>query len=135
MITGAGKGLGRAYALHCAGLGACVVVNNRRHAGEQRSSADQTADDIRRQGGRAVAEYSSVETTQSGDNLLKCALDAFGRVDALIANAGVTEGVAFRRVRVEIARLPPRRGHDSVLVTGCRECHRRCRGVKAQFRC
>ena len=97
VITGAGKGLGRAYALHFAGLGASVVVNNRRHPGENVSSADQTVEEIRSQGGSAVAEYSSIEASRSGKDLLTCALDVFGRIDALVANAGVTEGVAFRK--------------------------------------
>ena len=104
VITGAGKGLGRAYARYCASLGAHVVVNNRRHAGENVASADQTVEEIQREGGSAVAEYSSVEVPESGQNLLACALDAFGRVDALIANAGVTEGVAFRKQSLEAFR-------------------------------
>lgn len=94
-ITGAGKGLGRAYALYLAELGARVVVNNRRHEDEERSSADGTVADIVTRGGSAVAEYSDVQETASGKRLLAAALDNYGKLDGLIANAGVMEGVTF----------------------------------------
>jgi NAD(P)-dependent dehydrogenase (short-subunit alcohol dehydrogenase family) len=100
-ITGAGKGLGRAYALHLAGLGASVVVNNRRHAGESVSSADRVVEEIRDRGGSAVAEYSSVEDLQAGAALLDTALRSFGRLDALVANAGVSEGRTFHKQELE----------------------------------
>ena len=100
-ITGAGKGLGRAYAQHFAGLGAKVVVNNRRHDGEEKSSADRVVDEIVKAGGSAVAEYSSVEDQTAGDKLLACAMDSFGRLDCLVANAGVTEGRSFRKQSLE----------------------------------
>jgi NAD(P)-dependent dehydrogenase (short-subunit alcohol dehydrogenase family) len=96
-VTGAGKGLGRAYALHLARLGACVVVNNRRHAGEDGSSADRVVEQIEQAGGRAVAEYSSVEDPGSGEGLLQAALEAFGRLDSVVANAGVSEACSFRK--------------------------------------
>ncbi len=96
-ITGAGKGLGRAYALHFAAQGACVIVNNRRHEGEDESSADCVVDEIITAGGRAVAEYSSVEEPDAGERLLATALQAFGRLDTLVANAGVMENAAFRK--------------------------------------
>jgi len=96
-ITGAGKGLGRAYA-HClAKRGARVVVNNRRHAGETQSSADQVVAEIRELGGKAQAEYSSVEEATAGESLLHTSLETFGRLDALIANAGVSEGCSFHK--------------------------------------
>ncbi len=100
-ITGAGKGLGRAYALYLAKLGARVVVNNRRHDGEKLSSADQVVTEIRDAGGQAVAEYSSVEDPESGDRLLDTALQAFGSLDCLVANAGVMENRSFRRQTLE----------------------------------
>ncbi len=95
-VTGAGKGIGRACALHLASRGARVIVNNRRHAGEARSSADATVQAITNAGGNAIAEYSSVEDETSGTNLLDLALDSFGRLDGVVANAGVTEGARFR---------------------------------------
>jgi len=99
-ITGAGKGLGRAYALYFAGEGASVVVNNRRHAGEEASSADRVVAEIVAAGGKAVAEYSSVENPDAGNRLLATALENFGRLDVLIANAGVMEGKVFRKQTV-----------------------------------
>lgn len=104
-ITGAGKGLGRAYAMHLAELGASVVVNNRRHEGETLSSADRVVDEIVNAGGKAVAEYSSVEDVDSGDKLLAVALENFGRLDGLVANAGVMEsGGTFRKQSIASLR-------------------------------
>lgn len=100
-ITGAGKGLGRAYALYFATLGAKVVVNNRRHEGEQESSADRVVDEIVNAGGSAVSEYGSVEDPASGDKLLACALEHYGRLDCLIANAGIIENCSFRKQTLE----------------------------------
>lgn len=99
-ITGAGKGLGRAYAHYFASKGACVVVNNRSHQGEAESSADRVVAEISAAGGKAVAEYSSVEDPDAGDRLLATALDNFGRLDFLVANAGVMEGKVFRKQTV-----------------------------------
>ncbi|MBT8079534.1 MAG: SDR family NAD(P)-dependent oxidoreductase [Gammaproteobacteria bacterium] len=96
-ITGAGKGLGRAYALHLAGLGARIVVNNRTHAGEAESSADRVVAEIVGKGGRAIADYGSVEDSEVGDRLLSAALSHFGRLDCLVANAGVIENSSFRK--------------------------------------
>ncbi len=96
-ITGAGKGLGRAYALFFAARGASVVVNNRSHEGEEESSADRVVDEIVAAGGEAVAEHSSVEEPCAGDSLLATALQNFGRLDSLVANAGVTENATFRK--------------------------------------
>jgi NAD(P)-dependent dehydrogenase (short-subunit alcohol dehydrogenase family) len=97
-ITGAGKGLGRAYALHFAKLGANVVVNNRVHAGESESSADRVVAEITDAGGKAVAEYSDVENPQAGEILLATALENFGSLDCLVANAGIVENRTFRKL-------------------------------------
>jgi len=96
-ITGAGKGLGRAYAQYFAERGAAVVVNNRRHEGESESSADRVVDEIVSAGGKAVAEYSSVEEPAAGDKLLNCALEHYGCLDCLVANAGIIENRTFRK--------------------------------------
>ncbi len=96
-ITGAGKGLGRAYALYLAARGAKIVVNNRSHAGEQKSSAERVVSEIEAAGGTAVAEFSSVEDPESGERLLAAALDNFGRLDSLIANAAIIENATFRK--------------------------------------
>lgn len=88
LITGAGKGLGRAYALWLAERGASVVVNNRTHAGVP-SSAEAVIEEIRRAGGKAVTDHHAVETEAGGQAMVQTAIDAFGKLDILVCNAGV----------------------------------------------
>jgi NAD(P)-dependent dehydrogenase (short-subunit alcohol dehydrogenase family) len=97
IVTGAGKGLGRAYALRLAAEGAAVVVNNRRSDRTAPSSAEAVVAEIRAAGGRAVANLASVEDAASGEALVAQALAEFGRLDAVVANAGVSEAVRVRR--------------------------------------
>jgi multifunctional beta-oxidation protein len=80
IITGAGGGLGKAYSLFFASRGCSIVIND---LGKQ--SADSVVDEIVKNGGRAVANYNSVE---DGDKVVETALKAFGRIDILINNAG-----------------------------------------------
>lgn len=94
IVTGAGKGLGRAFAQSCAQLGWKVVVNNRRKAGAP-DEAGELAKAIRDEGGQAVAEYSDVVDPGAPEAIVSAATEAFGRVDAVIANAG-TSGPASR---------------------------------------
>ncbi len=101
IITGAGKGLGRGYALHLAALGANVVVNNRSHAGESQSSAEKVVAEIIAAGGKAVADHSDAEDPQCGEYLLATALEAFDSVHGLVANAGVAEGTSFHKQSLE----------------------------------
>ncbi len=95
IVTGAGKGLGRAYALHLAASGAAVVVNNRWNDRKQPSSADAVAAEIRAAGGKAVTSYAPAEDPTSGEDMVRLAIDAFGRLDGVIANAGVPEAELF----------------------------------------
>lgn len=88
LVTGAGKGLGAAFATILAANGARVIVNNRTRPGEP-SSAEAIASDIRRSGGLAIAETSDVTAPGAARALCSAALDSFGRLDALILNAGV----------------------------------------------
>jgi NAD(P)-dependent dehydrogenase (short-subunit alcohol dehydrogenase family) len=88
VVTGAGKGLGRAFARAWAGRGACVVVNNRKH-GSGPGSADAVVDEIRAAGGQAVADYHDVCDPQAAERLVQLAVGQFGGLDALILNAGV----------------------------------------------
>ncbi|MFC2950550.1 SDR family NAD(P)-dependent oxidoreductase [Marinicaulis aureus] len=104
IVTGAGKGLGRVYALALAVRGAKIVVNNRRHSDEDKSSADATVDAIRAAGGEAVANYDSVEDSKAGDNLVAQAMDQFGRIDIVIPNAGVARYGALHDVGEDIFR-------------------------------
>jgi NAD(P)-dependent dehydrogenase (short-subunit alcohol dehydrogenase family) len=102
IVTGAGKGLGRAYARFLAARGASLVVNNRRHADEpEGSSADRVVEEIVRAGGSAVADYGDASDPAAGERMVAAALARFGRLDILIANAGIEESVAFRKQGLE----------------------------------
>lgn len=103
IVTGAGKGLGRAYALGLAAQGAAVVVNNRRHQGERTedTSAAQVVAAIRAKGGRAIASYDAVEQAQAGESMVQAALGEFGRLDIVVANAAVPQAAAFHKTSAE----------------------------------
>ena len=92
VVTGAGGGLGRAYALEIASRGGSVVVNDLGGslAGEGASSgmADAVAAEIVAAGGKAAASYDDVASPDGAEATVRTALDAYGRVDAVIANAG-----------------------------------------------
>ncbi|MFK7731159.1 MAG: SDR family NAD(P)-dependent oxidoreductase [Pseudomonadales bacterium] len=96
IVTGAGKGLGRAYALQLARQGARVLVNNRCHV-DQANSADAVVNEIRASGGTAEASYCSVEEDASGEQLVAEALQHFGQLDIVLANAGVDRPQSFHK--------------------------------------
>lgn len=104
VVTGAGRGLGLAYALDLAARGARVVVNTRPKAEGQPASADAVTRRIRDAGGEAVACALAVEQDGAGDRLLAAALDAFGRIDGLINNAGVPEAMSLHKQTVDQVR-------------------------------
>jgi NAD(P)-dependent dehydrogenase (short-subunit alcohol dehydrogenase family) len=99
IITGAGNGLGEAYAKLFAKEGASVVVNDlggaRDGTGADRSAAQKVVDAIEAAGGQAVANGDDVSTIQGGENILKTALDHFGKVDILVCNAGILRDKTF----------------------------------------
>jgi NAD(P)-dependent dehydrogenase (short-subunit alcohol dehydrogenase family) len=99
IVTGAGNGLGRAYALHLARHGARVLVNNRRHAGESDAdtSAQQTVEAIRSAGGTAIANWCDVTDPDSGKAMVEQARSSFGRLDIVVANAGVDRASTFAK--------------------------------------
>lgn len=98
IVTGAGKGLGRAYALHLGACGAAVVVNNRWRDKAEASSAATVAEAIIAAGGRAVASHHAVEDPASGEDMVALALKHFGQLDGVVANAGVPEAATFGRM-------------------------------------
>ena len=93
IVTGAGGGLGREYALALARHGARVVVNDLGGSvngdGVGTTMADSVVGEIKDAGGEAVACYDSVSTPEGGRAIVDAAMDAFGSVDAVIHNAGI----------------------------------------------
>nr|MBL0714546.1 SDR family NAD(P)-dependent oxidoreductase [Desulfobacterales bacterium] len=103
IVTGAGGGLGRAYALELARRGARVVVNDlggaRNGAGQGSSSpAEQVVAEIEAAGGEAVANFDNVATAAGGAAIVQAALDAYGTVDIVINNAGILRDKSFAKM-------------------------------------
>ena len=99
IVTGAGNGLGKAYALELGSRGAKVVVNDLGGSvdgsGSASSPADDVVNEIIKNGGEAIANYDSVATKQGGESIVQSALDNFGTVDAVINNAGILRDKSF----------------------------------------
>jgi NAD(P)-dependent dehydrogenase (short-subunit alcohol dehydrogenase family)/acyl dehydratase/putative sterol carrier protein len=102
IVTGAGGGLGRAYALELGKRGAKVVVNDlgggKDGSGGSQSAADKVVEEIKAMGGEAVASYESVSTAEGGEAIVERALKAFGRVDIVINNAGILRDRTFAKM-------------------------------------
>jgi NAD(P)-dependent dehydrogenase (short-subunit alcohol dehydrogenase family) len=96
VVTGAGKGLGRAHAELLASLGARIVVNNRVRTG-QPSSAEEVAAGIRTRGGEAVANTDAVEDEAGAARMVEAAFTRWGRLDGLVLNAGVSQGATLHK--------------------------------------
>ncbi|KAL7796974.1 NAD(P)-binding protein [Trichoderma afarasin] len=120
VITGAGGGLGKAYATFFGSRGASVVVNDLggtfKGEGNSTKAADVVVDEIKKAGGKAVANYDSVEF---GERIIETAIKAFGRIDILINNAGILRDIAFKNLKDEDWDLIMK-----VHVTGAYKCSR-----------
>ncbi len=106
IITGAGGGLGRSHALDLAKRGALIVVNDLGGSadgtGHSETAAQKVVDEITAAGGEAVANYDSVATPEGGANIVKTAVDTFGRIDIIINNAGILRDTSFKNMTPDV---------------------------------
>ncbi len=102
IVTGAGGGLGREYAMLLAARGARVVVNDlggaRDGSGGGPEMADKVVAEIEEAGGAAVASYDTVASAEGGAAIVQRALDSFGAVDGVVSNAGILRDVSFAKM-------------------------------------
>lgn len=105
VVTGAGGGLGREYALLLASRGAKLVINDLGGAmdgtGAGTTAAEQMCQEIKDAGGEAVPNFDSVADWEGAQNIIKTAMDAFGKVDILINNAGILRDKSFVKMEME----------------------------------
>ncbi len=97
IVTGASRGIGRAIAVALAAEGAKVVVNYASSA----SAAEEVVAEIKSKGGEAIAFHADVSHEAQVDSLLKSAIDAWGRIDVLVNNAGITRDTLLLRMKLE----------------------------------
>lgn len=105
IVSGAGGGLGREYALFLASCGAKVVVNDlggaRDGTGAGTTMADAVVDEIRAAGGEAVANYDSVATEEGASAIVATAIQTYGAVHGLVNNAGILRDGSFAKMTTE----------------------------------
>lgn len=109
IVTGAGGGLGRQHALALAARGAKVVVNDlggaRDGSGSSLTAAQQVVEEIRAAGGEAIANGASVTDYTAVQAMVQQAMDAWGRVDIVVSNAGILRDKSFAKMEIEDFRL------------------------------
>ena len=105
IVTGAGRGIGRAIALLAASEGAKVVVNDPGVAadgsGTDAAPAEEVVEEIRKAGGTAVANFDSVAEALAAANIVKTATDTYGKLDGVVNNAGILRDAIFHRMSVD----------------------------------
>ncbi len=105
VVTGAGRGIGRAIALLAAAEGAKVVVNDPGVAadgsGTNAAPAEEVVEEIRNAGGTAVANFDTVAEALAAANIVKTATDAYGKLDGVVNNAGILRDAIFHRMSVD----------------------------------
>jgi len=106
IITGAGGGLGRSHALELAKRGALIVVNDLGGStdgqGSSETAAEAVVNEIKAAGGEAVPNYDSVSTPEGGEAIVQTAIDAYGKVDIVINNAGILRDKSFHNMTPDL---------------------------------
>jgi len=105
IVTGAGRGLGRLYAIEIARRGGSVVVNDlgstMHGEGSDASVANRVVEEIERAGGVAVSSHDSVASPEGGEAIVRTAVERFGRLDAVVSNAGIFQTAEFEKLAVD----------------------------------
>jgi NAD(P)-dependent dehydrogenase (short-subunit alcohol dehydrogenase family) len=104
IVTGAGQGLGRSHAISLAKRGAKVIVNDLGASGGESINAEKVAEEIRDNGGEAIADGSNVSNFDEVQNMVSQAMDAWGRVDILVNNAGILRDRTFLKMSIDDMR-------------------------------
>jgi len=105
IVTGAGQGLGRCHALALAERGASVVVNDLGDSNGRSAHADTVVAEIKEAGGKAMSHGANVANFEQVEDMVKQAMDAWGRVDILINNAGILRDKTFAKMPLDDFRL------------------------------
>jgi NAD(P)-dependent dehydrogenase (short-subunit alcohol dehydrogenase family) len=132
IVTGAGRGLGRLYALEIARRAGSVVNDlggTMHREGSDSSVAHRVVEEIERAGGVAVASHESVASSEGGEAIGRTAVDRFGRLDAVMSNAGIFNSVPFG----ELSQADWRRILSVHLDGGCGRANPACLQSNAQF--
>mgnify|MGYP003950009209 CR=1 FL=1 len=102
LVTGAGNGIGRCHAMACAAEGARIVVNDlggsRHGEGSDDAAAAVVAEEIKKLGGDAIANFDSVTDPEGTDRMVAAAVEKWGRLDAVVNNAGILRDITFKKM-------------------------------------
>jgi len=104
IVTGAGQGLGRSHAISLANRGAKVIVNDLGASGGESINAEKVAEEIRNNGGEAIANGANISNFDEVQNMVSQAMDAWGRVDILVNNAGILRDRTFLKMSIDDMR-------------------------------